>query len=101
MKELHQIVSLLRDIRLTQIEGSGAGGSGGSKPSGVTSEQVDSLPNPSEAKQGIIYIVPVPAEDASTSDRYEEYIIVNGTWEKLGSNPLAIEETDVLGLFNN
>lgn len=93
MKELHQIVSLLRDIRLTQIEGSGGG-----KPSGVTSESVDSLPDPLEAKQGIIYVVPSSTE--SDSDKYEEYIMVNGTWERLGSNPLTIESEDVSKLFN-
>lgn len=99
MKELHQIVSLLRDIRLTQIEGSGgSGGSGGGKPSGVTSESVEFLPDPLEAKEGIIYVVPSKVE--SDSDKYEEYIMVNGTWERLGNNPLTIEKEDVFKLFD-
>ena len=99
MRELHQIVSLLRDIRLTQIEGSGgSGGSGGGKPSGVTSESVEFLPDPLEAKEGIIYVVPSKVE--SDSDKYEEYIMVNGSWERLGNNPLTIEEEDVFKLFD-
>lgn len=100
MKELHQIVSLLRDIRLTQIEGSGgSGGSGGGKPSGVTSESVDSLPDPLEAKEGIVYIVPSEEEEKSDNNNYKEYILVNGEWEELGHNPNIIKDTDILELF--
>lgn len=104
MKELHQIVSLLRDIRLTQLEGSGSssgsggsGSSGGTTPSGVTSESVTVLPSPEEAKEGVIYVV--PSNEEGSDNKYIEYIIVNGTWERLGSNPSIIESDDLLGLF--
>lgn len=83
---------------MTQLEGS-SGGSGGSKPSGGTSESVEFLPDPSEAKKDVIYVVE-DNDNATEDNSYKEYIVVNGKWEKLGSNPLTVKDSDVLGLFD-
>ena len=54
---------------------------------------VDELPDPSEANANKIYIVPTTGGGAGNN--MEEWVIVDGAWEKLGSVGLSLD-----GYFN-
>jgi len=54
---------------------------------------VDVLPDPSEGKPNKIYLVPAPG--GSSGNALEEWILVNGQWERLGSVDISLE-----GFFN-
>lgn len=44
--------------------------------------QVDYLPDVFEAKKGVIYLV--PSQEYGENNLFEEWIIVNNNWEKIG-----------------
>lgn len=58
---------------------------------------VQELPDPSTAKNAI-YLV--PAKEAGEGNLFDEYIVVNGAWEKIGQGKFTLdnyytkEETD-------
>lgn len=61
--------------------------------SGATSKlpiiPVQELPDPSEAKKAI-YLV--PAAEAEEGNLFDEYIVVDGKWEKIGSGKISLED---------
>lgn len=51
----------------------------------------DTLPSPEEAKENKIYAV--PSENPSETNKFDEYIYINGVAEKIGEQtPISSEE---------
>lgn len=70
-------------INLDQI-----GYSGGT--SKLKMQPVEVLPDISEAKKGIIYLI--PAKDKSENDLFEEWIIINNSWENIGRGKINLSD---------
>ena len=55
----------------------------------VSISKVDSLPEVSAAKQNVIYFV--PAQGADSENTYDEYILVDGAFELIGTTRVSLE----------
>ncbi|MDR3226527.1 MAG: hypothetical protein LBT56_02515, partial [Prevotellaceae bacterium] len=51
---------------------------------------VATLPSVASAQQNIIYLVPGGGSDAS--DNYDEYMLINGAFEKLGNTAIDLSD---------
>lgn len=54
----------------------------------LTIETTEKLPDPREAKENIIYLV--PAEESQEENEKNEYLFVNGKFEKIGSTKVDL-----------
>ena len=70
----------------------------------LKTEKVDSLPS-SGMDPATIYLV--PCENADGDDQYDEYMFVDGAWERFGTRDSAVEtiensyadDNDIIGIM--